>query len=160
VRDDLATIGIEHPYQIAASLLLDEAGMRAFTSGAPLHTDDDPVLEHMATYHNYLYYNHFVSNLEAALRHRPASPEKLVAGLTPEERAEFERVWIASKHWYEAYAAMSRMNVTSDHSDLNALAQSTTIAAHAATLAYPGWRTWKDLYARIENKLGPLSNRP
>lgn len=160
VRDDLATIGIEHPYQIADSLLLDEDGMRAFTSGAPLHTDDDPVLEHSATYHNYLYYNHFVSNLEAALRFRPSSPEKFVVGLNPGELAEFKRVWIASKHWYEAFAAMSLMNVTSEPSTLSALAQISMNSATAAMQAHPGWHTWQDGYARMKHNLAPMLAKP
>lgn len=156
VREDLATIGIEHPYQIAASLLLDEAGMRAFTAGARYHTDDDPVLEHSATYHNFMYYNHFVTNLEAALKYRPATPDNLVQGLAPAERAEFGRVWVASKDWYEAFAAMSSMNVTTEPSSLYTLAQQSMVAANAAMLVHPGWRTWQAGYARMKRKLGPM----
>jgi spermidine synthase len=160
VGADLESIGIQHPYQIAASLLLDEAGMRSFTADAPLHTDDDPVLEHAANYHNYLYYNDFVMNLEAALKYRPTSVENLIVGLSTEQQAEFEKVWVASGHWYEAFAALSAMNVASDRSTLNSLAARATVSAREAMHAHSGWRSWQDLYARIEQSYGPAVSRP
>jgi spermidine synthase len=45
VRADLAEIGIFHPFQVIHFLYLDEFGVASLVEGAPLHTDDHPVLE-------------------------------------------------------------------------------------------------------------------
>lgn len=151
VRGDLATIGIDHPYQVADDLLLDEGGMRAFTAGAPLHTDDDPVLEHSASYHNYLYYNHFVDNLLGTLRYRPATPGELVTGLSPKERADFDRAWAASTDWYQAIASMSELKVAGDLATQQRLVRDVKYFANQAMQAYPVVHSWQSLYAQIMN---------
>jgi len=76
------------------------------------------------------------------------------------ELAEFNRVWIASKHWYEAYAAMASMQMSHDRATMKGLARSTVFSARAARQAHPGWRSWQEMYATIERKLGPALDRP
>jgi spermidine synthase len=45
VREDLAAVGIYHPFQLIHFLYLDGPGVSTVVSGAPLHTDDRPILE-------------------------------------------------------------------------------------------------------------------
>ena len=45
VSEDLADVGIIHPLQLIHFLYLDERGVASLVGGAPLHTDDRPILE-------------------------------------------------------------------------------------------------------------------
>jgi spermidine synthase len=45
VRDDLKTIKVDDAYEIAGMLLLGEQDVDKLVAGAPIHTDDRPILE-------------------------------------------------------------------------------------------------------------------
>ncbi|MFA5134202.1 MAG: fused MFS/spermidine synthase [Patescibacteria group bacterium] len=45
VRGDLGSIGVESAYELSAMLLLGEGDVASYVAGAPLHTDDRPILE-------------------------------------------------------------------------------------------------------------------
>lgn len=160
VRDDLLAIGIEHPLQIPAALLLDERGLRAFVAGAPRHTDDDPVLEHAATFSFYLFLHHFAANLDAALAFRPAHPDGIVAGLDAAQTEEFRRLWRASRRWYEVLALQTRAQLASDPADRLRLARRAVDTAHAAAQDYAGVRSWGDWSAQLAMTLKELEHAP
>ena len=46
VERDLASLGVENVYELASMLLLGEGDVDALVAGAPLHTDDRPILEY------------------------------------------------------------------------------------------------------------------
>ena len=48
VHDDFAQLGMEDPAGIFGFYLLDDAGLRKFSSGAPINTDDQTLLEYRA----------------------------------------------------------------------------------------------------------------
>lgn len=71
IGDDLAVVGLNEPYHLAASLLLTGDEVACFTGEGPLHTDDQPLLDyltHAGTYHDTL-----ADNLRAMLA---CSPEQ------------------------------------------------------------------------------------
>lgn len=158
VAADLRQIGIESPLQIGAALLLDADGMRAFTAGAPLHTDDDPVLEHHAPYSFYRYMHHFAENLEGALRHRPAAPGPAFVGLDAAQATEFAAVWRASRHWYEVMAAQARLKLERDPAARRTWARAALAAAEAAAREHPGWRTWRQWQGSLGRVVAPLAH--
>ncbi|HEY5648744.1 MAG TPA: fused MFS/spermidine synthase, partial [Nitrospiria bacterium] len=45
VREDLARIQVDHPFQIVHFLYLDDVGLQRYLGSGPLHTDNRPVLE-------------------------------------------------------------------------------------------------------------------
>jgi spermidine synthase len=57
IQRDLAAIGMDNPYKLAACLLLAEGDVDRFVDGGPIHRDDRPVLDYMThatPYHNTL----------------------------------------------------------------------------------------------------------
>jgi len=60
VTNDLAIVGLNDPYHLAASLLLTGEEVACFAGDGPLHTDDQPLLDyltHAGTYHDTLAQN-------------------------------------------------------------------------------------------------------
>ena len=50
VRKDLADVEVYHPLHLIHFLYLDADGVRQLTGGAPLHTDDHPILEFQSSH--------------------------------------------------------------------------------------------------------------
>lgn len=63
VRRDLAIIGLDNPYKMAACLLLAGPDVARFAGAGPLHTDDRPILDYMT--HATPYHNTLPANLSA-----------------------------------------------------------------------------------------------
>lgn len=70
IHRDLATIGLDNPYKLAACLLLAEDDVARYTGPQPLHSDDWPVLDYLT--HATPYHNTLVLNLEQLTARRSA----------------------------------------------------------------------------------------
>lgn len=62
IQRDLATIGLDNPYKLAACLLLAEDAVSRYTGPQPVHCDDWPVLDYLT--HATPYNNTLVANLQ------------------------------------------------------------------------------------------------
>ncbi len=96
VQRDLAAIGMDNPYKLAACLLLAERDVERFVGGGPIHHDDRPVLDYMT--HATPYHNTLPVNLKQLAAKRSDVTEYIATwpggqALVPDER------WAA---WYEA----------------------------------------------------------
>ena len=104
IRADLNDIHVEHPFQFANFLLLDEAGIREYVGDVPAHTDDRPVLEFFSAFEfhqrNYLREN----NLLDALPFRPGNVRRYVRNLDEEDAELFDKYALASRLWTEVLA--------------------------------------------------------
>jgi spermidine synthase len=71
LRSDLATLGITHPFSLLAlTFVLDDDDVRRFCQGAPIHTDDHPILEFSAPHYLHRGENDKVSRSLAEARTR------------------------------------------------------------------------------------------
>ncbi len=68
VQRDLAAIGMDNPYKLAACLLLAEDDVRDYTGDGPLHTDDHPILDYLV--HASPYRQTLPENLRELMSHR------------------------------------------------------------------------------------------
>ncbi|HFE52480.1 MAG TPA: tetratricopeptide repeat protein [Bacteroidetes bacterium] len=91
VKEDLAGIHMQSPYDVIDCLVLDEDGIRKFTAGAPLNTDDHPFLD----FHTPRVYGPdeliWARNLEQVLRYR-CLPWKLVQVSGPDSAEVLSRI--------------------------------------------------------------------
>jgi spermidine synthase len=94
VAEDLAEIGIYHPFQLIHFLYLDEFGVASLVDGAPLHTDDHPILEFRShlTFYGDVYW--VKTRIQEMWPRKPRGLEHLVRNLGDgdlEELGRYER---------------------------------------------------------------------
>jgi len=109
VDRDLAEVGMDNPYKLAACLLLAEDDVDRYVGTPPLHTDDHPVLDYLT--HASPYLNTLSVNLRAmvAVRSDPAAYfTSMPAGEAEENPQDTWRRWYAaSAYLLEGHAAFS-----------------------------------------------------
>jgi spermidine synthase len=69
---DLSSIGIDYPTAITTCFLMGSKEMRRFSSGAPIHTDDHPILEFSAP--KYMFADTVESNFKELRQARSEQP--------------------------------------------------------------------------------------
>ena len=96
IAENLKLIGMTSPIQLAHCLHLDQAGYEAFCGDAPLHTDNDPILEFSSLLSSYKYFETFRDNLERTLEHRPTDIRESVDNFPEHREEEWNRHAIAA----------------------------------------------------------------
>jgi len=96
IQRDLAAIGMDNPYKLAACLLLAERDVERFVGGGPIHHDERPVLDYMT--HATPYRNTLPVNLKQLVANRSDVTEYVVTWPGGQDVVPDER-WAA---WYEA----------------------------------------------------------
>ncbi len=107
VRRDLAIIGLDNPYKLAACLLLAGPDVARFAGAGPLHTDDRPILDYMT--HATPYHNTLPANLSAlaAVRSDAAAYVTAWPGAATKEPGAAWRTWrAASDHLITGHIAV------------------------------------------------------
>ncbi len=97
VRPDLAVIGMDQPYKLAACLLLAEQDVTEYAGAGPLHTDDRPVLDYLV--HASPYRNTLTVNLLELLAHRSDAAVYVTAWPPGDDQQSAEQTW---RSWFEA----------------------------------------------------------
>ncbi len=97
ISRNLAQIGMTDPLQLIHCLQLDEDGVRSFVRGAPLHTDDLPILEFTSPLSFYQKDATFYSNLRATTQLRPLSHRPYVVNLPEDEQDRFAAYGAAAR---------------------------------------------------------------
>jgi spermidine synthase len=89
---DLEEVGITHPYDLAASVLLTEEEVVRFVGDAPLHTDDKPILDYAT--HASFYKETLSQNLRAMLDCQSQPRNDWIKKGAPEIDAEYNTDWL------------------------------------------------------------------
>jgi hypothetical protein len=97
VRRDLARIGMDHPYKLAACLLLAEEDVAAYADEGPLHTDDRPVLDYLT--HATAYRKTLTTNLTEMLAHRSEAAAYISSWPDGQRAQQASPAW---QRWYDA----------------------------------------------------------
>jgi len=100
VREDLAKIGVYHPFHLVNFMYLDEKGYREFSAAGSLHTDDYPILEFAShvTYHG-MQAHATRDRMFRFLQLKPKNLKERFDHLPPSDVAELERYSQFSSAW-------------------------------------------------------------
>ena len=104
IRADLSDILVEHPFQFANFLLLDEDGIRSYVGDVPVHTDDRPLLEFFSAFEFYQRNHLRENNLLDALPFRPGNVRRLARNLDGQDAELFDKYTRAGQLWTEVLA--------------------------------------------------------
>ncbi len=121
VQRDLARIGMDNPYKLAACLLLAEEMVDHYVGAGPIHRDNLPVLDYMT--HATPYHNTLATNLEhlTALRSDVADYVTCWPASNGADAAKRLETWTqASKHLIRGHIAVRRPATATDVSDARA----------------------------------------
>jgi spermidine synthase len=99
VREDLARILIFHPLQLVYFLYLDEDGYDVIARGAPLHTDDHPILEFRSQASYYPAPRRYAEQLARLWSLKPRSVASRIRNLPPSEREDLHRYERLARAW-------------------------------------------------------------
>jgi spermidine synthase len=129
---DLASFHVFDPMALTACYLMGPDELQKFSAGAPLHTDDHPILEFSAP--RYMFADTLARNFSELLKARARDPRPF-ADLTPavKESAEF--------HYYSALAL--------EYKDSRTMAAAEAEKAHELA---PGWDDASVLWTRLEER--------
>jgi spermidine synthase len=109
VQRDLAEVGMDDPYKLAACLLLAEEDVAKYVGSVPLHTDDHPVLDyltHASPYRNTLSQN--LRDMHALRTDAGQYITSLPATTNDEPPDEKQQRWYAaSEHLLAGHAALN-----------------------------------------------------
>jgi spermidine synthase len=124
VQRDLARIGMDNPYKLAACLLLAEADVERYAALGPLHRDDRPILDYMT--HATPYHNTLPVNLEQLTAARSDIAGYVTAWPTADGADAPRRLatWLeASRHLIRGHIAVRRSSGDTGLADVRAAYQ-------------------------------------
>jgi spermidine synthase len=108
VRADLERVGIESPYGLLGHFLMDEQSVRSYSAGAPLHTDNRPILEFSAPKH--LYETGIQANLAGMVPYIGSISPLLTNVADPDAESEIQQYVQARSHSIQALRFMGQDN--------------------------------------------------
>ena len=115
VQRDLARVGLDNPYKLAACLLLAEQDVERYVAFGPIHHDDRPVLDYMT--HAMPYHNTLPLNLEQLAACRSDVTAYVASWPEADGAAARERLaaWFAaSKHLIAGHTAIRRVGLAEE----------------------------------------------
>lgn len=115
VRADMASLHVVVPVDLFAMFLLDEPDLARFARGAPMNTDDRPLLEFAAPLALYAETTDENARLLSEARRRDLPPVRgLPTGLLEARRLHFARIFWAGGEKREALDQLARAPAASD----------------------------------------------
>jgi spermidine synthase len=99
VREDLARILVFHPLHLVHFLYLDEDGYDEIAMGAPLHTDDHPILEFRSHVSYHAAPQRYREQLARVWSLKPRSVASRIRNLPPSEREDLHRYERLARAW-------------------------------------------------------------
>jgi spermidine synthase len=98
IKEDLSKILITDPSEMPTFLILDNEGMKRYTTGALLHTDDFPILEYSTSNSYHVNEINLFKNLEELFELSPKEL-KIISNLSTLEKTEIKNSYDATLIW-------------------------------------------------------------